>query len=758
MIDKIIQIRGIGLLHDAIPSAIPLRQQTVVYGDNATGKTTFTAIIRSLCSNDPSSINERKTIGGQYDPSVELLVSNKLHKFEGKAWNAGCTNILVFDEQFVDENVYSGSAIDAEHRKHLHQFALGAKGVFLAKHVDELDNQIRDINQQLSELSTGILATAIQPIQIEEFISLEKVADIGEVISEAQRKVDALVDAERIKTLKTPSDIALPSVELNEYENLLARTLPNISPEAERVVKQHLTARLDNDEEWLQEGIKHLSSQSCPFCAQDIEQVKLVEFYKQYFDASYDEYKRLITDAIRRTEERLSDKALGAMREQAQTNELAIEQWAKYISTRDIPRLDVKQITDDLGKLRDVLLGTLRNMATDPLSQITLDPAVRELAATIYEGNTKISLSQYNSALYSLRGQMGSRRQEIESTNLSDAQSALRTAKNAKTRYSHDVNKQCDDYLRCANSKKVVEKKKKQAKTELDDYTNSLLHEYQDAINQYIKQSGAKFEIDSVKTVYTGGKPRMEYILRVFGQAVDLTNKPNSPVRFRTGLSQGDKNTLAFAFFLARLDNEKSLSDCVVLFDDPLRSLDANRRTFTRSQIGRIAAKCQQIIILTHDLDTAAHFCRALRSSQVEQLRLKPVGNFSEFERCDIEQLASPEYYVNWNKLWDFDQRGSGQPLDVARAIRPMLEENLRVRFPDVFKGDFSFGIDVIKRIRTSKPNDPEHRLQPLLPTLENLNAYTWRYHHGNPQVEKAVTESELKTFVRSALEISRGA
>lgn len=758
MIDKMIQIRGIGLLHDAIPNAIPLRQQTVIYGDNATGKTTFTAIIRSLCSNDPSSINERRTIGGQYDPSVELLVSSKLHKFESQAWNAGCINILVFDEQFVDENVYSGSAIDAEHRKHLHQFALGAKGVSLAKHVDELDNQIRVINQQLSDVSTRILAAAIQPIQIEEFISLENVADVDEVISEAQRRVDALLDAERIKTLKTPSDIAVPSVDLNEYQDLLARTLPNISPEAERVVKQHLRARLDNDEEWLQEGVKHISSHTCPFCAQDIERVKLVEFYKQYFDASYDEHKRSITEAISLTEESLSDKALGALREQAQTNELGIEQWAKYISVRDIPRLDVKQITDDLGKLRDALLSALRNKANDPLSQITLDPAARELAATIYDGNTKTSLSNYNSALTNLRGQIGTRRQEIESTNLSDAQSALRIAKNAKIRYSQDVNKQCDDYLRSANSKKVVEKKKKQAKTELDDYTNSLLHEYQEAINKYIKQSGAKFEIDSVKTVYTGGKPRMEYILRIFGQAVDLANKPNSPVRFRTGLSQGDKNTLAFAFFLARLDNEKSLCDCVVLFDDPLSSLDANRRTFTRSQIGRIANKCQQIIILTHDLDTAAHFCRALRPSQVEQLRLKPVGDFSEFECCDIEQLASPEYFVNWNKLLDFDQLGAGQPLDVARAIRPMLEENLRVRFPDVFKGDFSFGEQVIKRIRTSRPTDPEHRLLKYLADLETLNTYTWRYHHGNPLVEKAVTESELKTFVRSALEVSRGA
>ena len=244
MIDKLIKIRGIGLLHNAIPNAITLRQQTVIYGDNATGKTTFTAIIRSLCSNDPLGISERKTIGGQYDPSVEILISNKPHKFESHAWSAGCTDILVFDEKFVDENVYSGSEVGAEHRKHLHQFALGTKGVSLAKEVDELDNQVRTINQQMSDVEAKILAAAIRPIQIEEFISLEQVANVDELISEAQQKLDAVLDIEKIKTLNTPSDIAVPPIELKQYEDLLAKTLPNISPDAERAVKRHLRTRL----------------------------------------------------------------------------------------------------------------------------------------------------------------------------------------------------------------------------------------------------------------------------------------------------------------------------------------------------------------------------------------------------------------------------------------------------------------------------------------------------------------------------------
>ena len=64
-----------------------------------------------------------------------------------------------------------------------------------------------------------------------------------------------------------------------------------------------------------------------------------MDFYKQYFDASYDEHKTSITEAIRRTEEQLSDKVLGALREQSKANELVLAQWARYVSSGRFPNL-----------------------------------------------------------------------------------------------------------------------------------------------------------------------------------------------------------------------------------------------------------------------------------------------------------------------------------------------------------------------------------------------------------------------------------
>jgi wobble nucleotide-excising tRNase len=66
---------------------------------------------------------------------------------------------------------------------------------------------------------------------------------------------------------------------------------------------------------------------------------------------------------------------------------------------------------------------------------------------------------------------------------------------------------------------------------------------------------------------------------------VDLANKPGSPVVFDSALSLGDKSALAFAFFLARLENDPKRFEQIVVFDDPLSSLDSCRRRYARIQM-----------------------------------------------------------------------------------------------------------------------------------------------------------------------------
>ena len=65
------------------------------------------------------------------------------------AWNRWVPNIVVFDDHFVDENVHSGLAVEADHRQHLHELILGARGVALNSNLQTVIEQVEAHTREL---------------------------------------------------------------------------------------------------------------------------------------------------------------------------------------------------------------------------------------------------------------------------------------------------------------------------------------------------------------------------------------------------------------------------------------------------------------------------------------------------------------------------------------------------------------------------------------------------------------------------------
>ena len=135
MINRLQLLRNIGQF-DSVSSAanIPLARLTVVYSENGRGKTTLAAVLRSLATGDPIPITERKRLAAQHPPHVILECSGGPPPavFENNAWNRTLTDLVVFDDVFIDENVHSGLVVQARQRQNLHEMILGAPAVALA--------------------------------------------------------------------------------------------------------------------------------------------------------------------------------------------------------------------------------------------------------------------------------------------------------------------------------------------------------------------------------------------------------------------------------------------------------------------------------------------------------------------------------------------------------------------------------------------------------------------------------------------------
>lgn len=236
--------------------------------------------------------------------------------------------------------------------------------------------------------------------------------------------------------------------------------------------------------------------------------------------------------------------------------------------------------------------------------------------------------------------------------------------------------------------------------------------------------------------------------------------KPTAPC-FKTCLGSGDKSGLAFAFFLARLDAAPHIADKVVIFDDPMTSLDANRQTRTCQHIARLAAQAKQVIVLSHD----AHFLREIwelvAGSQTKALRVVRQGREdSGLAEWNIEAETSGDYYRNYYTLEDYlEGKFGGDLRDVARCVRPILEANLRLRFPGAFPRN-KWLWDFLEAIRTATAPSPLVKMQPFLRELYDINNFSKHFHHDqNPGGASThpITDGELKPYVEATIQVISG-
>lgn len=166
------------------------------------GKTTLAAILRSLATGDPIPITERRRLAAQHPPNVVLDCDGgpPAATFQNNAWNRTLSNLAVFDDVFIDQNVYSGLAVDAGHRQKLHELILGAQAVSLNQQLQQLTRRIEDHNTALREKAAAIPTEERGSLSVDDFCALPARAEIDEPIEATDRNLTAAGEREPVRT------------------------------------------------------------------------------------------------------------------------------------------------------------------------------------------------------------------------------------------------------------------------------------------------------------------------------------------------------------------------------------------------------------------------------------------------------------------------------------------------------------------------------------------------------------------------------
>ncbi len=758
MIRKVLRIKGVTVFDDCQAKGdVEFGKVTLILGENARGKSTLTATLRSLREDLPVVIEERARLGSKGLPEIAILTDKGRVIFQNGAWSDTFPNLELFDAEFVQANVFRGDQVEHDHKRNLYRFVIGEQGVVLAQHVDELDVQIREVNQELAGLRTDIERQIRSRLTVEDFLRLPKDERADASIAQQQREVEAIKRASEIAAKPELAPLGLPEVPLDQIGALLWKGLDQLCADAAERTRAHIEACMDaHGEAWIRQGLEYVRDDSCPFCGRSLAGVALVEAYRRYFSEAYAELTREVDRTVAEVRRLLGESALMAAQQVALSNQSLAEFWRSIVST-DYPEVDWEHTKSRCLELRKGLEDVLENKASHPATRSEPRTVLEPLEGIVRE--LRGIIDDYNSKVRAANQEIAARKQSIGETDLAAAEAQLLRLIDSKNRHSAPLAETCEK-LRLAQEKKAgLETNKNRAKRELDQYSRTLFPKYTEQMKGYLRRFGANFGIAKVKTGYQAGRPRMEYCIELRGQAIDLDAKSAGQPCFRNTLSSGDRSTLALAFFLARLAVDDDTAGKVVVFDDPITSLDRSRRFQTQREIRELSGRTAQVVVLSHD----PYFLRGIWDNTCaadrKALKLVPYGDASEIAECDLIAETREQYFRDHGTLAEFRRRRTtDDPLNVARCIRPVLEGYLRVRYPEDCRHGEWLG-DYERKIRGAEPGCELRGFQPYVDELGCVREYCQRFLHsdegrgetGQPDLQ------ELWTYVDRALRLISG-
>lgn len=743
MLKAIKRISGVGLFCDATgASQTDLSEVTLIYGENARGKSTLASIFGAAATSDPAPIKERKTIDQDLAPEVEFLLTNgKTVRYKDGSWKGDVTNLRVFDAEFVDRNVHSGSIIDVAHRRNLLTLAVGEESVKAKRAQEALATRRTDAMARKASNETRI-GKISGSMDVQMFIGLPKVDDADNEIAAKQKQIVSILAQHSIANQEKPRLHALPEFDIELLLETLERSLENLHDEAEAAVREHIDGRDSPGlEAWIAKGVQFAVSESCPFCGQETREIDLIAHYRSVFDDKYSELKADLEGSLRSLEKAVpADLIQEFEKNLAQVNG-AIELWVSggHIVAAS-GSSDGSELERVASAFRDAVSGAIAGKQVD-LNYVPSEDEKKELRSSfnayisVFRGENTIvqsaldAISQYLATLGTLDAKA--------------AQDELARLKSAKARHSNEGDLLATERQTILAELKKIEREAKSARERERTEMGKSFDKYAKRINHHLNAQNARFTIEDAGMVYAGGPPGTTYTIKMRGQVVKLKGDANT---FKTALSESDKRSMAFAFFLASTLDDPNLSDRTVVVDDPMSSLDRRRRSKTLRYLADIALKCEQLIVLAHDprflLDLDSEIRRLKKHHPSDggmhkiartHLKLASVKTdpnldpYTDFIDCDLPIECESKYARNYRTVLDFVADPTNDYKNAAEAIRPLLEGYLHRRFPGLLKQNGMLGDSLSMIEKSSVPS-------PLVIAKDQLDEmYDVGYFGNNP-------------------------
>ncbi len=765
MINRLQLLRNVGLFDSVNGAAnIPLARLTLIYAENGRGKTTLAAILRSLATGDPIPIAERRRLAAPHPPHVVLDCDGgpPAAMFQDNEWNRTVPNMAVFDDVFVDENVYSGLAVESGHRQNLHELILGSQGVALNRTVQTLVERIETHNAALRTNGAAIPAADRGTMPVDEFCALTARADTDAAVLSAERNLAAVREQDSIRNTALFETLSLPAFDAGAIDAILQRDLPILEASAAARVQAHVSGIGQGGEAWVADGMLRTATPTpggaagtCPFCAQDLGESQVINHYRAYFSTAYADLKREIADTIAAVNRLHGGDAPAAFERAVRVAGETRQFWSQFCDVPEVS-LDTAAIAQAWRTAHEAVSAALQAKQAAPLDPTSLSDTAKAAIAAF--DTHRAQVSALNQGIQQANTSIGVLKQQGAAGNAGAITADLARLRAVKARHAPATAALCAAYLIEKAAKETTEQQRDAERNALNSYRETKFPAYQTVINQYLVRFNAGFTLGSVVAANPRSGPSCTYSVVINNTSVPIAGgTPTSGTpSFKNTLSAGDRNTLALAFFFASLDSDPTLADKIVVIDDPITSLDDHRAVVTAQEVRALSARAGQVIVLSHDKRFLCGVWEHADKKACAALSLVrdpncPIAAWSVSDDCVTE------YDRQHARLRAYLPANTGGARQVAQDLRHVLEGFLRRACPEHFLPGEVLG-KFRERVRNRQVADPEILPANTVTELDVISEYANTFHHEtNPGWEtEHINDMQLRDWVQRTLAFAK--
>ncbi len=408
----------------------------------------------------------------------------------------------------------------------------------------------------------------------------------------------------------------------------------------------------------------------------------LLAAYRQYFDDSFRTYQQKLTHHTGVFAKWNLDNELTTLISTHNANIATIKQWEPFIGSTTLP--DITNTVDACrAKLADLKTKTqseLEKKQKDPNTEVdlsALDVFVAELASL------KTVVEVYNSTVTAFTAETKNYIANLPKSAVDSIKRDLAREQEIEKRFKPEWKKWATNYQAAKKDTEDLLKQKNNKQKELEDYTMKIFNTYQKRINELLFTLGADFAITDLtgKTDERANEAYSDFAFLILGKKVPLSSRQDDAPCFKNTLSEGDKSTLAFAFFMAVLEKLPELDKQIVIFDDPLSSLDESRRHATALLLLDLSPKMNQLCVFTHKKDFLGMLFDKIPDNKVLQIR-SDKKNGSRLDVFDMEEDRKSDHARMIEDMKRYTTEDFGPTPDTIQGnIRKVFETVLKTKY-----------------------------------------------------------------------------